>query len=196
MEFAVNIKGLEESERELLEKMDELSQFAPARETLASELKNVRDEIAAAVTRLVPSASQTGLTKGIVRRMARNGMVASIDIVGKPSSTRGGGSPSNYWTKGGKSGITRERTVKQRTQQIRNYTGSDRNFILHIVNSGREMYEATSGGPTGRGSKATYGRRGAIWGHDFMGQAKPKMDRLAQVYGEKIVELAKEKFEE
>ena len=70
---------------------------------------------------------------------------------------------------GGKSGIRRDRTVKDRTMQLRKYYGPDRDFILRILNEGRDTFMAKSDGPIGRGSKATWGNRGAIAPRNWFG---------------------------
>jgi len=63
---------------------------------------------------------------------------------------------------GGVSGIRRKRTVKDRTRKINEYYGPDRDFILRIFSEGRDTFMATSDGPTGKRSMATYGKRGAM----------------------------------
>ena len=60
---------------------------------------------------------------------------------------------------GGKSGIRRHRTVSDRTKKLREYYGPDRDFILRILEGGRDVFMATPEGPTGRRSMATYGKR-------------------------------------
>jgi len=88
---------------------------------------------------------------------------------------------------GGKSGIRRERTVKSRTKQLREYYGPDRGFILRILEGGRDVFMATPEGPTGRGSKATYGRRGAIGSRNwFFHSMKSDMEQAAQQLGQTL----------
>lgn len=89
--------------------------------------------------------------------------------------------------KGGKSGIRRERTVKSRTKQLREYYGPDRGFILRILENGRDVFMATPEGPTGRGSKATYGRRGSITPRNwFFHSMKSDMEQAAQQLGQTL----------
>lgn len=88
---------------------------------------------------------------------------------------------------GGRSGIRRERTVKSRTKQLREYYGPDRGFILRILEGGRDVFMATPDGPTGRGSKATYGRRGAIGARNwFFHSMKSDMEQAAQQLGQTL----------
>ena len=88
---------------------------------------------------------------------------------------------------GCKSGIRRARTVKSRTQQLREYYGPDRGFILRILEGGRDVFMATPEGPTGRGSKATYGRRGAIGARNwFFHSMHSDMEQAAQQLGQTL----------
>lgn len=88
---------------------------------------------------------------------------------------------------GGRSGIRRPRTVKDRTQQLRECYGPDRGFILRILEGGRDTFMATPEGPTGRGSKATYGRRGSIGARNwFFHSMHSDMEQAAQQLGQTL----------
>lgn len=88
---------------------------------------------------------------------------------------------------GGKSGIRRLRTMKDRTEQLQEYFGPDRSFVLRILESGRDVYMATPEGPTGRGSKATWGRRGAMAPRNwFFHSMKSDMEQAAQQLGQTL----------
>lgn len=88
---------------------------------------------------------------------------------------------------GGKSGIRRPRTMKDRTEQLQEYFGPDRSFVLRILESGRDVYMATPEGPTGRGSKATWGRRGAMAPRNwFFHSMKSDMEQAAQQLGQTL----------
>ena len=88
---------------------------------------------------------------------------------------------------GGKSGIRRTRSIKPRTQQLREYYGPDRGFILRILEGGRDVFMATPDGPTGRGSKATYGRRGSIGARNwFFHSMRSDMEQAAQQLGQTL----------
>lgn len=119
----------------------------------------------------------------ILRRTYRNGYAANINIAGHrgriSSRSRVVDPPT-----GGKSGIRRERTVKDRTKQLREYYGPDRDFLLRIFSEGRDVFMAKSDGPIGRGSKATYGRRGSMaprW--DFVHSMQGDMQQAAKQLG-------------
>ena len=88
---------------------------------------------------------------------------------------------------GGKSGIRRPRTMKDRTKQLQEYFGPDRSFVLRILESGRDVYMATPEGPIGRGSKATWGRRGAMAPRNwFFHSMKSDMEQAAQQLGQTL----------
>ena len=89
---------------------------------------------------------------------------------------------------GGVSGIRRPRTVKGRTKQLREYFGPDRGFILRILDEGRDVFYATPEGPTGRRSKATYGKRGSIGPRNFFFHSmKSDMELAAQQLGQTLM---------
>lgn len=88
---------------------------------------------------------------------------------------------------GGRSGIRRVRTVKDRTKQLREYFGPDRGFILRILEGGRDVFMATPEGPTGRRSQATYGKRGSIAARNWFFHAmKTDMEQAAQQLGQTL----------
>ena len=88
---------------------------------------------------------------------------------------------------GGKSGIRRPRTMKDRTKELQEYFGPDRSFVLRILESGRDVYMATPEGPTGRRSKATWGRRGAMAPRNwFFHSMKSDMELAAKQLGQTL----------
>lgn len=88
---------------------------------------------------------------------------------------------------GGKSGIKRSRTVDDRTKAINEYFGPDRHFILRFLEFGTDVRTAMPSGPTGRGSKATYGARGNIKPRSFMHSVQSDMEQAAQQLGQTLV---------
>lgn len=138
----------------------------------------------------IAKARQAGAgsaASAVLRRMYKSGKEGNINIAGNrgriSSRDRVVPPPS-----GGKSGIRRERTVKPRTEQLRKYYGPDRGFVLRILEGGRDVYMATSDGPTGRGSKATYGKRGAMGPRNFFfHQMQSDMEQAAQQLGQTLI---------
>ena len=98
---------------------------------------------------------------------------------------------------GGESGIRRHRTVSDRTRQIRDYYGPDRDFILRILEGGRDVFYARPEGPTGRRSMATYGKRGALGGKNwFFHQMQSDMELAAQQLGQSLMGAVEEWIEQ
>ena len=145
------------------------------------------------------SAGAGSAQTAISRRMYKNDFAGNINIAGnrkRISSKRRVVPPPD----GGKSGIHRDRTVKRRTKQLREYYGPDRDFILRILESGRDVFMAKPEGPTGRRSKATYGRRVALASHTWFHSMQGDMEMAAQQLGETLTGAVEEwietKFEE
>ena len=89
---------------------------------------------------------------------------------------------------GGRSGIRRSRTVKPRTEKLRKYYGPDRGFVLRVLEGGRDVFMATPEGPTGRRSKATYGKRGAVSPRSFFHSMSSDMELAAQELGQTLID--------
>lgn len=133
------------------------------------------------------AAGAGSASTAVLRRMYKSGRGGNINIA---SSGRRISSKERVVKEpdGGKSGIRRDRSVKDRTAQLRKYYGPDRGFILRILESGRDVYMATSDGATGRGSRATHGKRGAIGARNwFFHSMKADMEQAAQQLGETLV---------
>lgn len=83
------------------------------------------------------------------------------------------------------------RDISKRTRQINDYYGMDRAFILRILEVGRDSFMANSStGATGRGSRATWGRRGPVTARGIMQGMAPRMERAADEVGRRIVKYA------
>ena len=138
----------------------------------------------------IAKARQAGAgsaASAVLRRMYKSGKEGNINIGGNrgriSSRDRIVPPPS-----GGESGIRRERTVKDRTEQLRKYYGPDRSFVLRVLDGGRDVYYATPEGPTGPRSKATYGKRGAIGPRNFFfHQMQSDMELAAQQLGHTLI---------
>ena len=133
------------------------------------------------------AAGAGSASTAILRRMYKDGHRGNINIA---SGGRRISSKERVVKEpdGGKSGIRRDRSVKDRTEQLRKYYGPDRGFILRILENGRDVYMATSDGAIGRGSRATHGKRGAIGARNwFFHSMKADMEQAAQQLGETLV---------
>jgi len=123
----------------------------------------------------------------VLRRMYKNSFTAAVHILGNRGrlSSRERVVPE---PNGGKSGIRRQRTVSDRTKQIRKYYGPDRSFILRFLEGGTDIRTAQTSGPTGRGSKATYGARGNIAPRFFFHTIGADMEQAARQLGETLMQ--------
>lgn len=129
------------------------------------------------------SAGAGSAQTAVKRRMYRDSYTGNVNIAGGrrrlSSRTRIVAPPD-----GGKSGIHRSRTVGDRTKKLREYYGPDRDFVLRILDGGRDVFYARPDGATGKGSGATYGRRGAIAPRNwFFHTMKSDMEMAAQQLG-------------
>lgn len=94
---------------------------------------------------------------------------------------------------GGESGIRRHRTVKPRTKKLREYYGPDRDFILRILEGGRDEFMAKSDGPVGNRSRATHGKRGAIGARNwFFHKMQSDMEEAARQLGQTLIGVVEE----
>lgn len=158
--------------------------FAPL---LKAELGKVLAIQRARAIQKAQAAGAGSASTAILRRLYKSGREGNINIAssGRRISSKERVVKEPY---GGKSGIRRDRSVKDRTAQLRKYYGPDRGFILRILENGRDVYMATSDGATGRGSRATHGKRGAIGARNwFFHSMKADMEQAAQQLGETLV---------
>jgi len=87
---------------------------------------------------------------------------------------------------GGESGIRRHRTVSARTKALREYYGPDRAMVLRWLDGGTDVRYAESN-VAGRGSMATYGRRGNISARNFFHSLGSDMEEAAKQMGTSLV---------
>lgn len=157
-------------------------------ELIRTELGKVLAIQRAKAVQKAAAAGAGSAAAAVMRRMYKSGDAGNINIAG---GNRGRISSKHRVVPeptGGKSGIRRPRTVRPRTKELREYYGPDRGFILRILESGRDVYMAKPDGATGRGSKATYGRRGAIAARPwFFHSMKGDMELAAQQLGQTLI---------
>lgn len=130
-------------------------------------------------------------SSAVLRRIYKNSFTGALHILGNRGrlSSRERIVPEPT---GGVSGIRRNRTVSKRTEQIRKYYGPDRSFILRFLEGGTDVRTANPSGPTGRGSKATYGARGNIQPRSFFHTLGADMEQAAQQLGETLIQHVEE----
>lgn len=155
-------------------------------ELVRKELGRTLGVLRAKAVQKAVEAGAGSAASAVHRRMYKDEYTANINIGGnrKRISNRHRVVPP---PNGGKSGIRRPRTVKPRTQDLREYYGPDRDFILRILESGRDVFMATPDGATGRRSQATYGRRGAIGPRNwFFHSMMSDMEQAAKQLGQTL----------
>ena len=193
-----DIKALVGVEKEILKQLDGLllkdTAFADsAQAMLWDKLSQVRKE-AVEIAELELKNDPRNAAHAILRRMYKGRLAGNINIGDNRKRLE---SESTYVEpRGGRNGSRRTRSVKGRTEKLRSYQGADRGFILRILASGRNEYRATSDGPVGRGSMATYGRRGSIGSRvDVIEASYPYMERASEELGRMILEEAKKQLD-
>ena len=80
-------------------------------------------------------------------------------------------------------GWLKQRHVSDRTRKLNEYYGPDRSFILRFLEFGTDARTAKTFGPTGRGSTASWGNRGAIEPRSFFHKMRSDMEEAAQQLG-------------
>jgi hypothetical protein len=83
-------------------------------------------------------------------------------------------------------GKIKPRYVSERTKDINEYYGPDRSFILRFLENGTDVRTAKSYGPTGRGSRASWGARGSIDPRSFFHSMSSDMEQAAQQLGQTL----------
>ena len=115
-------------------------------------------------------------SSAVLRRMYRKEYGGNINIAtprGRMSSrTR------NY-----QPGWLKQRHVGDRTRKINEYYGPDRGFVLRFLEGGTDVRTAETYGPTGKGSMASWGRRGASAPRSFFHTMQSDMEQAAQQLG-------------
>lgn len=122
----------------------------------------------------------------VLRRMYKNSFGGNNNICGNRTrlSSRDRVVPE---PDGGESGIRRHRYVGDRTKKVNKYFGPDRGFILRFLNSGTDTRTARPYGPSGRGSRATYGNRETITATGFFHNMQSDMEEAARQLGETLI---------
>lgn len=116
----------------------------------------------------------------VMRRTYKNMLAVNINIAGH----RGRLSSRKRLYEPGK---IKPRHVGKRTRAVNEYYGPDRDFILRFLNGGTDVRTATSYGPKGRHSKATYGGRGNIAPTNFFESMSSDMELAAQQLGQTLI---------
>ena len=115
-------------------------------------------------------------SSAVLRRMYKDQYAGNINI----ASPRGRISSR---TRNYQPGWLKQRHVGDRTKKINEYYGPDRGFILRFLEGGTDVRTATSYGPKGKGSMASWGARGSIAPRSFFHGMGADMEQAAQQLG-------------
>lgn len=157
------------------------------RQEIRNELSKVRRHTMRAARRGLKH-DRGAMTSAVFRRNYMDEIGGNINISGNGRRMSNGQRP---WSPG--KILKRDHT--DRTRTINRYYGMDRAFILRILEAGRDSYFAESGtGKTGRGSRATWGRRGAMAARGFFTEMAREMDRSADIVARSVERYLERKF--
>ena len=131
---------------------------------------------AKAVQKARTQAKAGSASSAVLRRMYKDEFAGNINI----ASPRGRISSR---TRNYQSGWLKPRYVGDRTKKINEYYGPDRGFILRFLEGGTDVRTATSYGPKGKGSMASWGARGSIAPRSFFHGMGADMEQAAQQLG-------------
>lgn len=145
-------------------------------EVVRQELGKVLAIMRARAVQKARNVGAGSASSAVLRRMYREEYAVNINI----ASPRGRMSSR---TRNYQPGWLKQRHVGDRTRKINEYYGPDRGFILRFLEGGTDVRTAKSYGPSGKGSGATYGARGAIAPRSFFHSMQSDMEQAAQQLG-------------
>ena len=148
-------------------------------ELVRKELGKVLAIMRAKAVQKARDAGAGSASSAVLRRMYKDEFGGNINIGGN----RGRISSRNRLYEPGK---IKPRYVSERTKDINEYYGPDRSFILRFLENGTDVRTAKSYGPTGRGSMASWGRRGSIAPRSFFHSMSSDMEQAAQQLGQTL----------
>ena len=145
-------------------------------EVVRQELGKVLSIMRARAVQKARAAGAGSASSAVLRRTYKDSYGGNINI----ASPRG--RISNR-TRNYQPGWLKQRYVGDRTRKINEYYGPDRGFILRFFEGGTDVRTAKTYGPTGRGSLASWGARGAIAPRSFFHTMQSDMEQAAQQLG-------------
>lgn len=145
-------------------------------ELIRKELGKVLAIMRAKAVQRARGAGAGSASSAVLRRMYKDRFGGNINI----ASPRG--RISNR-TRNYQPGWLKPRYVGDRTKKINEYYGPDRGFVLRFLEGGTDVRTATSYGPKGKGSMASWGARGSIAPRSFFHGMGADMEQAAQQLG-------------
>ena len=161
-----------------------------------SDIRRVFAKVAKPVKQTVQQGARASMKKdprkawkGVRVITLKGGMGVVVGLL-NPRKAGKTGTWLDFTTKGGKSGITRNRKRTKRTNQVDGYVGADRAFILRIVNQG------TVNGPRTAGTRYKTikpANRGEITAARFFDRAAPAMKQASANLGTELGKIIEKK---
>ena len=148
-------------------------------ELIRKELGKVLAIMRAKAVQRAQGAGAGSASSAVLRRMYKDRFGGNINIA---ESKKRISNRKRLYTPGN----VRPRHVRDRTRQLNEYYGPDRGFVLRFLENGTDVRTAKSYGPTGRGSRASWGRRGSIAPRPFFHQMSSDMEQAAQQLGQTL----------
>lgn len=158
---------------EMLERLkyDEMVRTSDIRKVFAKVAKPVKKTVqqgARAAMKSDPRKAWKGVR--VITLKGGKGVVVGL------LNPRKAGKASGYSkTKGGRSGIIRNRTRSKRTIAMEGYQGADRSFILRMLNQGTDTRMAGT-----RGTLKKPANRGMLTARRFFDRAEPAMKKASE----------------
>lgn len=171
--FDVDLKVDNTQFVEMLERLkyDEMVRTSDIRKVFAKVAKPVKKTVqqgARAAMKSDPRKAWKGVR--VITLKGGKGVVVGL------LNPRKAGKASGYSkTKGGRSGIIRNRTRSKRTIAMEGYQGADRSFILRMLNQGTDTRMAGT-----RGTLKKPANRGALTARRFFDRAEPAMKKASE----------------
>ena len=148
-------------------------------ELIRKELGKVLAIMRAKAVQRAQGVGAGSASSAVLRRMYKDSFGGNVNIA--ENKTRISNRKRLYTP-----GNIKPRHVSERTKRLNEYYGPDRGFILRFLEGGTDVRTAKSYGPTGRGSRASYGRRGSIATRSFFHQMSSDMEQAAQQLGQTL----------
>lgn len=148
-------------------------------ELVRVELGKVLAIMRARAVQKAQAAGAGSASSAVLRRMYKDRFGGNINIA---ESKKRISSRKRMYTPG----KIKPRYVSDRTRQLNEYYGPDRSFVLKFLENGTDVRTAKTYGPTGRGSKASWGARGNIAPRSFFHGMSSDMEQAAQQLGETL----------
>ena len=148
-------------------------------ELVRVELGKVLAIMRARAVQKAQAAGAGSASSAVLRRMYKDRFGGNINIA---ESKKRISSRKRMYTPG----KIKPRHVSERTRQLNEYYGPDRSFVLKFLENGTDVRTAKTYGPTGRGSKASWGARGNIAPRSFFHGMSSDMEQAAQQLGDTL----------